>query len=183
MKPLRQHPQRLVLAGPPGGVGTVILLIVVGAAMTGGGALFALADLGDAGLMPRIAGWLIGLVGVAILVGGVGNAFARDRLELDQVTGRGRWSRRLLGRDLQNPIDFALEHAKRVQLEYFTESSCSDTGPSTVNKVRARLLLTKPRRAILLAEAERSRADRIRATAATVADFLGQELEVADDAR
>ncbi|MHC4991757.1 MAG: hypothetical protein ACYTGC_12330 [Planctomycetota bacterium] len=174
---------RLVLSGPPGGVGAVVLLLVVGTAMSGGGGLFLRMGLTHGALMMIIMGGLAGAVGLAILVGGIGTALTRDRLELDSVTGRGRWTRQLLGRPLKKPVEFALEHAKHVTVKQFVETSprTNSGGSSSVEKVRARLLITKPRRAIVLDEAERPRMPRVQAVAEAVAARLGLEVEVSDD--
>ena len=179
MRVIRDDGDRLILSGPPGGVGTVVLLLVVGTAMSGGGALFVKVGLDGGETVMAIMGGLVGLVGLAILVGGIGAAIARDQLELDGVTRRGRWTRRLLGRAIKPAIDFDFDRAKHVKIEFFTEtSSRSEGGGSTsVQKVRACLLVSKPRRRIVLDEAERQRAPRVEAIGSVVADRLGLALE------
>jgi hypothetical protein len=170
---------RLVLSGPPGGRGAVVLLFVVGTAMSAGGGLFLRLGLTNGEPVATVMGAVTGAVGLVILLGGVGVALTRDRLELDRVTSRGVWARRLCGRLLGRPIEFELSRARHVTVEHFTESSPRTDGGGTtsVDKVRACLLVTKPRRRIVLDEAERQRVDRVEAVAGSVATLLGLEVE------
>ncbi len=179
MKVRSHHDGRMILSGPPGGVGTVALLFAVGIAMSAGGVLFCWAAWDEGLSGPLVMGGLCGLIGVAIFLGGAGAALTRDRLELDEFGRTGRWTRRLLGRPIKAPIDFAFDHAKHVTVEEFTESAPDQdrAAETAVRKVRARLLVAKPRRAIVLDEAELQRVGRVRSVAQAVADVLGRELE------
>jgi hypothetical protein len=170
---------RLVLSGPPGGSGAVILLLVVGAAMSAGGGLFLRVGQTNGATPLMIMGGLAGAVGLALLLAGVGVMLTRDRLELDRVTGRGSWTRRLCGRPIGTAIAFDIERARHVRVEHFTESlpRTGDGGGGTSEKVRASLLISKPRRRIVLDEAERQRAPRVREVAQSVAELLGLEVE------
>lgn len=173
MKIRLQQPDRLILSGPPGGWGTVLLLLAVGTAMTAGGTLFVW-HLWTAGeTMPMLAAGVVGLFGVGALLGGIGTMVTRDRLELDRVTRSGRWTRRMLGWTLKRPIEFEFDRAREVTLSEYVDSSPDQRGASVL-KVRARLYVTKPRRKIVLAEAERQNIARVRAVADAVAGMLGQ---------
>jgi hypothetical protein len=174
----------MVLTGPPGGYGTVALLLVVGTAMAGGGTAFVWYNwtVGAPAIGPFVAGGAVALFGYGALIGGFGTLLTRDRLVLDLSHQTGRWTRRLFGRDMAKPIDFELRFAKRVAIEPYTESTGSGraSGPGTgsVRKVRARLLVTKPRRAIVLDDGELGSLKRVRGVATAVAEFL--EIEVDD---
>ena len=174
---------RLILSAPPGGNATVILLIVVGTVISAGGSAFLRFGLNESQLPLTLLGGLAGVVGLAILIGGIATAFTRDRLELDRVTERGRWTRRLLGRMIKPPIEFAFAQVKHVTTEKFVDSSprTDRAGSTSVEKIRACLLITKPRERIELDEAERNHAPRVEAVAQSVAAFLKLEVEKTKD--
>jgi hypothetical protein len=176
---INKHPGNwLILSGPPGGVGTVVLLLVVGTALSGGGAFFAWKVWSEAQrLGPTIACGAAALFGLGILIVGIGSALTRDRLELDPVTRSGRWTRRLLGFNVTKPVEFSFEHARRIRIEYYTDSNPHDTGSGSGEKVRAKLLITKPRKSIELDQAEIQHAPRVREIAQTVANMLDLTVE------
>ncbi len=178
---IRRHDGgRLVLTGPPGGWGTVALILVVGTALGGGGALFAWHAWTTSSRSAAIAPAVVSVLGTAAFVWGVGMLFTRDRLELDRIAGEGRWTRRLLGRDVERPVTFDLERATRLRVESFVDAAPSQrgtTGGTPVEKVRAVLLVTRPRKKIVLDEAERQREPRVRGVAEPVAELLGIEVE------
>ncbi len=148
--------------------------------MSAGGGLFVFTLLNEGIIMPTVAAGVVTLAGFGVLIGGVGANLTRDRLELDGVTKRGVWTRHLLGWSIRKPIDFDFDHARHVTITHFTESAPDSDGPGTTNvrKVRARLLISSPRRAIVLIEAERQNTARVRAVAQATADILGLELEL-----
>ena len=170
----------LSLAGPPGGRGTVALLLVVGIALTGGGGAFSWFLWSEGERWPVIATGIVTVVGLSILGFGLGSALARDRLELDRVTATGRWSRTLFGRSIAASKSFEFADVNRVQLSAFVDSAPS--GPNggsgaSIEKVRARLLLKRPRTRIDLDEAEIQRIERVRGIAQAVAEMVDTEIE------
>ncbi|MGP1347558.1 MAG: hypothetical protein ACTS3F_12950 [Phycisphaerales bacterium] len=193
MKVVRDDGNRIVLSGPPGGKGTVVLLLVVGTAFLGGAWLFATAGAGatqsPSGGLGNFFGNLMPKYGVPIICGaiggivfsfGVGSAVARDRLVLDKVTNACSWTRTILGYPLSKPIEFELRFAKHVKIERFVETQPGGPnggGGGWSHKSRARLLITKPRRAIVLDEGERQNEPRVRGVGEAVARFLDLPLE------
>lgn len=171
MRITRDTGERLELCGPPGGFGTVALVLVVGTAMTAGAAAFLPFMLRSGQTVGAGMVGVVGTAGLAILIFGIALALTRDRLELDAVTGRGAWSRRTLGRHVKPPFEFEFVRAKAVVLQRFADGGGSSGAP-TVDKIRARLRISKPRRTVDLIEAERGGEDRVRAVAERVAEML-----------
>lgn len=163
---------RMVLSGPPGGRGTVALMLVVGVAL-GIGSLFIGAGIWRAeGFWPAVPPAIGAAGGLAILAWGVLTAVTTDRLELDRVTGSGRWTRRRLGRLVARPIDFPFTRVRRIWLQRFSDAPPDGRGGSS-EKVRAVLAVKGVRRRIVLDEAETQREDRVRGIADRVGELVG----------
>lgn len=184
MKLTQDDDNRIILSGPPGGKSTVILLLAVGTAFFAGAWLFGSASFGASSSSTPIAFYIIpfvcGAIGAVAFFSGVIATLSRDRLVLDKVTNEGRWTRTCFGKALSKPIEFELRFAKHVKIERFTEAEPNAPQGGTggwTKKSRARLLISKPRRAIVLAEVERQNEPKIRETAQRVADFLELQLE------
>ena len=167
---------RLVLAGPPGGRGTVALMLVVGVALGLGAAGFAIVIWPDEGPWAALPPAVVSACGVAILIWGVLTALTTDRLELDRVTGSGRWTRRRLGRTVARPIEFPLARIHRIRLHRFVDAAPTGRGGSS-EKVRAVLAIKGVRRRIVLDEAEVQRESRVRAVADRVGRLVGVSVQ------
>ncbi len=163
---------RLVLSGPPGGRGTVALMLVVGVALGFGSAAIGARVWRAAGFWPALPPAIGAAAGLAILLGGVLAALTTDRLELDRVTRTGRWTRRRLGRLVSRPIDFPFGRVRRIWIQRFADAPPDGEGGSS-EKIRAVLAVKGVRRRIVLDEAEVQREDRVRGIADRVGQLVG----------
>ena len=169
--------ERLILQGIPQFDKGIVLPVVVGAAF------IAVAVV----LFPRTAGEPMALrvftalpfvVGV-VIVGVVAVLLTcRERLELDRSTGSGRyckWSILLLTR---RQIDFKLEHTRGVTLAHRVEASpTTGAGSRAIDVWEARLLISKPCAAVVLATETTARGELTRRIAQATADHLGVTLK------
>lgn len=180
MRIVERTGQRLVLAGIPGGTGVMIAFTAIGGVLTAAVVAAAVHEIkqGNHGtLVPIGIGMLVAQAlfwaGVITLV------FARERLELDRVTGRGRYTICSPIVDTGNsPFEFDLASVDSVSLE-LTLDSTSAPGPggfdrrSTTEVYRARLRILRPRRGVVLLERSESGREQALGLAREVAGFLG----------
>lgn len=179
MKIKRQTGNRLVLAGVPGGFGWMVFATLLGAAFIGILGTVAFRLYAANGLVwPHLAMALGMLIGGGIFaMGAVTLAVGRLRLELDLVTKKGSYHVRSPIVEAGKPCAFDLAHVHSVTLERFEESRPSgQPGTSTATVLRSRLRVTKPRRAIVLAETQNGQDERVERVAAEVAGFLDVEI-------
>ncbi|MEQ8768995.1 MAG: hypothetical protein RIB60_00645 [Phycisphaerales bacterium] len=183
MKIKQQTGDRLVLAGVPGSVAWMIFATILGAALLGIlGTVAYQMFVANGFVAPHIA-LAVGIVigGVIFVMGVVTLAVGRLRLELDLVTQKGSYKVTSPIVDAGKPCEFELKHVNSVSLERFVESrshgaSGPETGTGTAQIVRARLRVSKPRRAIVLDETENGQDERVERVATTVAEFLGLDV-------
>ena len=164
MRVLRRTDEQLILGGVPGGRRWMVVLVVFGLAASAAAGFFAKVTYDEAG---------------GLSLAHLPLAFGRLRLDLNLATGRGEYQVRSPIIEAGKSANFDLKHVDSVSLERSTEwRPGREDGPETEATVwRARLRLTKPRRAIVLDETENNRLERVEAVAQEVADFLGKPLE------
>lgn len=103
----------------------------------------------------------------------------REWLVMDKVTGRGEHGTRWIWGTTAGRIkSFELDRIRHVALEYYMSSGGGRRGSVPREQKRARLLLDKPRRAIVLEDSEGGIDGRVEPVARDVAEWLGVEVRV-----
>lgn len=180
----------MVLAGIPGSVGWMTFTLLLGLLFTGAfGALtwhnfqksgfgLAVVSCGVGAALGQLFFWT-GLVTLAV---------GRESLELNKSappgTRGGRYRSRSPIVTVQKSFDFDLADVHAVSIERLTEQHRGGDdnvgGVSEVDVCRARLLITKPRRAVTLDETSNQRDERVINVGRAVAEFLGAPIEETD---
>lgn len=182
MRIAEQTNDRMRLVGVPGGRGWMLVLSVFGAVATAAVTGFAVALYreNDGFALPHLMlafGFV--LAQVFLWTGLVTLIVGRISLELDRSTGMGEYRVRSPIVEAGKPCRFELTRVAAVALEAAREWRPGHNGGAGRDVVvtRARLRITKPRRAITLDETENQRLKRVRTIAEVVAAFLDVPLE------
>ncbi|MDX9911639.1 MAG: hypothetical protein RBS39_07405 [Phycisphaerales bacterium] len=168
----------LVLRGIPGGVGWLVFATFLGVLFSVVFSVVCVHLLRTSGFGFRVVMTALGVaLGLLFLVFGVVSlAVGRESLSLDKVNGKGRYHSRSPIIDVPKPFEFSLESIKHVSIERYTERNPGGGGRgggmSSHDACRARLLISKPRRAVVLDETSNGRDARVRTIADRVAVFL-----------
>lgn len=176
------------LAGVPGGVGWMIFATLLGLLFTAAFGWFALAQYRSGGIGFGVVMCSLGvLLGQLFMWTGIVTlAVARESLELDTRAGGGRYRSRSPIVDVPKPFEFDLSNVHAVSIERYTERSPGGRrggGMSEMDVCRARLLISKPRRAVTMDQTSNHRDQRVISLATQVAEFLGVPMEETDRRR
>lgn len=176
MKIIRHDDHALELAGIPGDSAAIV--VPLGFAVVGGLAIGMSRLVHSA--VPLIAGIVMVSIGLILLIRSLAS---RERLALDLRTCRGRHHVRTFLASRGKVAEFAFDRVAGVE---FTRSYIQTPGrhPGPGSEVwTARLLLSGPRRAIVLAETQGGSEQSIRSIAEATARALGVDLidQSADD--
>lgn len=179
MRVVENSAERLVLRGVPGGTVWMVFCLLLGLAVMAAAVGFASATYDGASgalnlqLIPLGIGVLMGLA--FFLIGAVTLAVGRVELTLDRVTGEGIYEVCSPIVEAGKPCRFRLEHIARLELKATEEARPPDADGEQFDAqvVRLRLLVTRPRRTIVLDETQNGRVQRVQRTAEAVAAWLG----------
>lgn len=179
MRITKQSNETLVLSGIPGGAGWMVFATVLGFVLATGFGTLAFREYAVDGwsfdlVMPGFGaslGLLFFVTGAATLTVG------RESLTLDRTTQKGHYHARSPVVSLPRPFDFELSDIQTIVIERSTERTRggragSGAGLSETDVCRARLLITRPNRAVVLDETSNARDARVIALANRVARFL-----------
>jgi hypothetical protein len=168
---------KVILGGVAGTLRWMIALIVIGGGVTVASVAFARALWREEGagmyLLPLGVGVLIG---VALLVVGAVQLFARERLVLDRVAGMGAYESNSPIVTTEKPFKFKFENVSAVVITTETvdpNHPSADPGIIEAKICKAILRVNRPRRAVTLDEPQNGRVGRVTAIADQVAEFLG----------
>jgi hypothetical protein len=178
---------RLVLAGIPGSAGWMVFAMLLGLLFTGAFGALTWHNFQKGGFGRDVVACGIGtaLGQLFFWTGLVTLAVGRESLELDKGPNPvGRYRSRSPIVTVQKPFDFDLAQVHAVSVERLTErhrgGGRRGGGASEVDVIRARLLISKPRRAVTLDESSNGRDERVITVGRTVAEFLGVPIEETD---
>ncbi len=174
MRVIERHATRLVLGGIPHGAGWPTLGVAMGILFASVFGTLCARHLGQSQWYAASMTALGTGLGVLFLVVCADILLQRERLELDRTLQRGAYRLSSLIRGEIKSFEFPLERVAGVSLERFMQSTGGKSG-FPVRALRARLLLDKPRRAILLDETQNQKNARIESIAGLTAEFLGVE--------
>ncbi|HMN39808.1 MAG TPA: hypothetical protein PKE29_03120 [Phycisphaerales bacterium] len=166
MRVTRHAPDRLELSGLPGGAAAVV--VPIGLALVG--ALAALFWLATGALIPLIAGGVMLLIALAAAAV---SCTAREWLTLDLPARTARYRRRSLIPSDRTDLTVPFDAAHSVSIERSTLRSPDGRMGHPIEVWTARLRLTKPRRAIELAQTQGGPEQAVRPIAEAVARALG----------
>lgn len=164
MKTVHSTSDHLILRGLPGGASAIV--VPLGLAVVGGLALaFGFAT---GAVVPLVAGgiMLLAAAGAAVVAW-----TARESLRLNLASRTGRFTRTSLIPSERANFEFAFDAAHSVCVER-EEVRGPSRGHRTSTHWRARLRLTRPRRAIVLAESQGGKEQAVRPIAEQVARAL-----------
>ena len=180
MRIVENTPERLVLKGTPGSVLWMVFATLLGVAVMTACGWFAWVTMREAvghlQLIPLAIGCLLGAA--CFLIGLVTLAIGRMRLVLDRVTGNGSYEVYSPVVDVGKPCSFRLEEIDSVAIERQEEARPhnDNVGSFPAKVCRARLLIRRPRRAVVLDETENGQERRVQAVAEAVAAWLALEV-------
>lgn len=166
MRVTRHAPDRLELSGLPGG--SAAIFVPAGFALVG--ALAALFWLATGALIPLIAGGVMLLIALAAAAV---SCTAREWLTLDLPARTARYRRRSLIPSDRTDLTVPFDAAHSVSIERSTLRSPDGRMGHPIEVWTARLRLTKPRRAIELAQTQGGPEQAVRSLAQAVARALG----------
>jgi hypothetical protein len=176
----------MVLAGIPGSAGWMVFAMLLGLLFTGAFGALTWHNFKKKGFGRDVVSCGVGaaLGQLFFWTGLVTLAVGRESLELDKTkTSGGRYRSRSPIVTVQKPFDFDLPNVHSVSIERLTERHRGGRrggGSSEVDVIRARLLVSKPRRAVTLDESSNSQDERVIAVGRAVAEFLGVPIEETD---
>jgi hypothetical protein len=178
MKITLVSPSRLELTGTPQGRGLAFgMAVCLGIAVVAGLFVYHQWSTGSpwGAVMPGVGGvFMLGIFAVLVL-----HSFRRERLVLDRSERRVEYSTWSLLWGSRKTKAYAYEKIHAVSVQKTLQAPGGGKGfPTTVYK--ARLLFTRPRRAIDLDEIQGGKPDEAVALAREVAGFLGVEVKVMD---
>lgn len=172
VKITERYPDRLVLAGLPHGVAWPLFGLALGSLFACVFGWLCAHHIQNAQWYNAVMTALGAALGMLFIFACTDVLQQRERLELDRVHRRGTFLHRSHVRGTIRSFEFPFERIAAVSLEKDMQSPGGGKGfPTRV--LRCRLLLQKPRRAILLDETQNQRDERIRRLAADVSEFLG----------
>ncbi len=178
---------QLFLAGIPGGAGWMVFATLLGLLFTVACGALTVHEYRQDGLGYQVVmcglGTLLGQV--FFWMGALTLAVGRESLELDRsARPGGRYRSRSPIVTVPKPFDFDLAQVHAVSIERSSErhpgSGRRASAAREVDVCRARLLVSKPRRAVTLDETSNQRDERVVALGRAVAEFLGAPLEQVD---
>ena len=178
MKITLVSPSRMELTGTPQGRGLPFgMAVCLGIAVVAGLFVYHQWSTGSrwGAVMPGLAGvFVLGIFSVLVL-----HSFRRERLVLDRTERRVEYSMWSLLWGSRKSRAYAYEKIYAVSVQKSLQAPGGGKGfPTTVHT--ARLLFTRPRRAIDLDEIQGGKPDEAVALAREVAGFLGVELKAMD---
>ncbi len=182
MKIIENRPERLVLGGVPNLGFALLGGLVVGPALMGGVAFFLYQTLKKPGT--SVWSWdTLPLLGCGVFVlflwsMALVQFLQRERLVLDRVLNTGEHSHRWLFGGRGKTTSFSLDRVHGVSIEHYKSSGGGSRRSMPRDQKRARLLLTKPRRAILLESSEGGIDKRVEPVAREVSEWLKKEIVV-----
>lgn len=179
MKIVRNQPERIELRGVPAAGFALLGGVFVCPALAAGVGFFLWLELTRTGAKWHSLPVLV-LCGAAVFIAflwavALAQVFRREWLVLDKVTGRGEHGTRWIFGGAGTMRTFELSRIRHVSLEFYSSRGGGRGMP--VAQKRARLLLDKPRRAIVLEDSESGFDGRVEPVAAAVAAWLGMEVK------
>ena len=158
----------------------MVFALMLGVAIMAATGWFAWVSVRETGsylqLIPLGIGFLMG--GAFFLIGLMTLAVGRMQLVLDRPTGDGNYDVHSPVIDVGKPCSFRLDDIDSVAIERLEEDRPDNDrrGSFPAKVCRARLLIRRPRRAIVLDETENGQEHRVQAVAEEVAEWLDLEV-------
>lgn len=176
MKIHEQNTTHLVLQGIPQlDKGIVLPLIVGGAFITISILIFPKIE--GEHLTVRVLFALPFFIGIAVVVVILVLLTFRERLELDKTVAEANYRKWSVLFGSGQRFGFELLHIRGVTLSHRVESSPgTGQGSRSIDVWEAKLLITKPRRSLVLAKENTTKGQHARYMAQTTAEYLGVEL-------
>jgi hypothetical protein len=181
MKVHEQSMTRLVLHGiPQFDKGLVLPFIVGGAFVTI--SIFIFPKVEGEHVAVRVLFALPFFIGIAIFIVMLVLLTFRERLELDKAAAAGNYRKWSVLFGSGKRFEFELAHIRGVSLTHRVESSPgTGHGSRSIDVWEAKLLITKPRRSLILAKENTTKGQHTISVAQNTADYLGVELLTSGD--
>ena len=173
MKIHEQSMKRLILQGIPQlDKGLVLPFIVGGAFVTI--SIFIFPKIEGEHVADRVLLALPFFIGIAVFIVMLVLLTFRERLALDKTAAAGNYRKWSVLFGSGQRFEFELAHIRGVSLSHRVESSPgTGQGSRSIDVWEAKLLITKPRRSLILAKENTTKGQHTINMAQTTADYLG----------
>ena len=177
MRVIERDQTRILLRGVPRDGRGFELALIVGGLFIGTGALLLPGSPAEPFVFRGLLGLLL-VAGVALIISVLALVTHRESLELQRITGRGRYRKWSILFGTRLTFDFDLECVYRVTLEYRTEPqpAISPRERRHIETWQAKLLIKDPKRIFILSEENTDKGDQTAGIAEATAGFLGVDV-------